>query len=184
MKNRIAVLGIVTALVVAVGIAVMPMPHTASAQVGPYQKTAIGAVGNIVPVFNALADTLIADGTWLMADTTAATGTNIRRIAVKPWNCSQTSEQQVVGISVGQIPRGRTGGSGQMLIWGFHPNAYMTSGITYGQAIGPSFASWGGGNVIADTLAMGRGNGFFIKYVSATSTRAQIFLVRLGTVRL
>lgn len=187
MKYSIKRLGLLAAAVtiaVGVGLAHLPIAQQADAQIGYYSRSGTGAVGLMVPVFNALTDTLIDDGRLLMADTTAASGTNLRRVVVKPWNCSQTADQRVVGISVGNIKRGRDGGAGTMLVWGYHPNVWCTSGMSFGDGIGPSFVTWGGVNTIADTLNIGRGNGWFLKYTSGTSTRGAVYLLRLGTVRL
>ena len=163
MKNRIAVLGIVTALVVAVGIAVMPKPHTASAQaLSAYNKNTNTAVGHIIGVSNA-SDSTIFDGEVVNLDTTTvASAPGNQRIYVRRYIPAGPARQRVIGLAVGTIMKSSQGGSGQILIYGYHPRARIQlSTMTPFQILKSSLACTGAmvaGDSTAATV------GFIIKY--------------------
>ena len=164
-----------------VAVALLVVAGNASAQV-TYTKSGNSAAGIIVPVFNSV-DTLLVDGTWLMADTTTAATTNLKRIVVKKWGSVVTADTRFVGIAVGPIQKSSKGGNGNMLVYGYHPTAIMSPGISAFAGIGPSMIFVGGGNALPDTLESPRSLGFFIGYNGATSTRGKVWLFRGGPVR-
>jgi len=157
--------------------AVASMNHGASAQGIVYNKTGTSAVGMIVPVFNAL-DSTFTDGSWMMLDSLS---TN-RRVVVRPWNCNIGQDQRFAGILVGTLPKSSQGANGQLLIWGYHPNANMVTGVAAFGGIGPSAVRWGSGGAYADTLNIGRGLGFLINYVGQT-LKGRVYITRGGSVQ-
>lgn len=158
-KQKIALLGLITALVVAAGIAVVPRPKTAAAQGVYYTKSGTSAVGQIIPVFNAT-DSTIFDGELVNIDTTA-TG---QRIFVKRYIPSAGARQRVLGLAVGNIKPGNQGGAGNCLIKGYHPRARMALSGVLGYAPIKISLLTTGSLAQGDTTA---GNvGFLIKYVA------------------
>ena len=123
--KKILTLGAALVAAVVLTFAVGSLNRDSSAQVGgSYAKTGTSAVGNFVAVFNAT-DSLLFDGEVVMSDTTAATTSNIRRIAVKRYDGTAINRMRVIGIVLGNIPSHANKGTGQVLTWGFHPGAYI-----------------------------------------------------------
>lgn len=172
-KKHVAIAGLGAALVVAIGLAVMPKPKQAEAQGVYYTASGTSAAGQIVPVFNAI-DSVITDGTVVSIDTTASTSTNLDRIVVRPYNGTVLNRNRVIGLAVGPI---RRLGPGNVLIWGYHPNAKMAaSGLTANTAIKVA-ALHGSLNTVVDTL--GIQCGIFIGYNSnstAANNRGKVFI--------
>lgn len=153
----------------------MAAAGTASAQI-TYVKSGTGAAGWMAPVFNAI-DSLIVDGTIVSVDTTAASGTNLKRIVVRPYAGTAITRPRCIGVAVGPIQRSSRGGNGTILLWGYHPGAKIAAsnvsantmikvGVVHG-----AFAS------SADSLS---GQvGWFIGYAphsTAAASRGKVFI--------
>lgn len=91
-----------------------------------YNKSATSSAGMVIPVFNAI-DSTIVDGTVVSIDTTAASGTNLKRIVVRPYAGTAITRPRCIGLARGPIARSSRGGQGNVLIWGYHANAKMAA---------------------------------------------------------
>lgn len=169
-------------LAVALVLTTMAVASPASAQWTYNRGTSSEVTGTVVAVSNAI-DSVIVDGTWVMIDTTTAATSNRKKFVVRPWNCSITSDHRFYGIAVGPIRKSSQGGTGQVLVQGWHYNAMFSGGLTIFANVGPAMDVWGGGGARADTLNISRGRGIFMGYVSATSTRGRVYLYGSGSVQ-
>lgn len=157
--------------------------QSASAQSWPYSpRQSAVATGLIVPVVNAstVRDSTIADGTWLMVDTTTV---GIKHIVVKPWIGTAATDHRFCGIAVGRIPGAN--GTGSMLIQGYHPRAKVITGLTLLDPIGPGFAIYGAGGTAPDSLGFSKSSGVILGYNPSTQASsgvptARIWLHRIG----
>lgn len=152
----------------------------AESQAGYTKRGTSAVMVTKVGVYNAI-DSTIVDGSLVMLDTTSTTASgnnNMRRFAVKPWDCSILREQRVLGIAFGDIPAKNRGGTGTVITSGYHGAALVEAGLTYGAALSPSTIRWAGVGTIPDTLNIGRGqSGMFIKYNSGTATTGEVILL-------
>lgn len=82
------------------------------------------AVGVFMPVANAQ-DSVLYVGELVCADTTTST-LNIKRIGVRRFDGTALLRARIVGIVSGNdIPKSSKRGTGQVLVWGYHPAAYV-----------------------------------------------------------
>lgn len=84
------------------------------------------AVGTFIGVAN-VQDSVLYDGELVMADTNsvAVTAGGIRRIGVKHYDGTSLGKARVLGIVAGDIQKSSKRGTGRVLIWGYHPAAYV-----------------------------------------------------------
>mgnify|MGYP001608736021 CR=1 FL=1 len=150
---------------------------SADAQLINYVKSGTGTTGFIIPVFNAI-DSLIADGTIVSIDTTLASGTNLKRIVVRPYAGTSITRAKCVGVSVGSIARSSRGGVGNVLVWGYHANAKMNaSGLTANIPLKVSPATHGAFGTGVDSLS-GQIGVFFGYNANSTvaNSRGKVFI--------
>lgn len=137
---------------------------TAQAQnllVNPQDNTAYGLK---MPVYNST-DSLILDGDLVMADSTASTAyINSDRPVVRKYLGLSLDRPRVLGIAVGNINKSSQGGTGTILIWGYHPKAFV--GVSTAAAKAVLKVGLAGGFQVADTLECGCG--YVIGMSSAT----------------
>lgn len=167
IKSRFLVLAAVVSLVTATA---------ALAQIINYNKSGTSTTGMTIPVFNAI-DSLIPDGTVVSIDTTAASGTNLKRIVVRPYAGTAITRPRCIGLANGSIARSSRGGNGNVLIWGYHANAKMAaSGLTANSGMKVAVVH-GALTTSADSLS---GQiGVFIGYNSlstAANSRGKVFI--------
>lgn len=129
MRKHSLGIGLFAALLVAVALTGNPHPQKASAQALTYspfgQNT---AVGTFIGVAN-VQDSVLYDGELVMADTntTAITAGGVRRIGVRHYDGGNLNKSRVLGIVAGDIPKSSKRGTGRVLIWGYHPAAYLNA---------------------------------------------------------
>lgn len=118
------------AALVAAGMLVMAVGtthQTASAQgPGPYYKNGTSAVGIFVAGFNAV-DSVLFNGEVVMVDTTASTVQGgVKRVAIRRYLGVLSDRFRVIGIVADtRIAKSSQQGVGRVLIWGYHPAAYV-----------------------------------------------------------
>lgn len=125
------------------------------------------AVGVFVPVVNAV-DSVLYDGEVVMVDTTAATGTNVKRIAVRRYSGTLSDRFRIIGVvAQTQIAKSSQRGTGRVLIWGYHPAVYV--GVSNAGAKAPLKAGAVMASLsVADSVSMAVG--YVIGGVAGTST--------------
>lgn len=126
--NKLA-LGLALSVLVATAVVYTPHVHEASAQALTYSPFAVGqagasAVGTFIGVANAQ-DSILYDGELVCSDTTASTSSNVRRIGVRRFDGTALLRARIVGIVAGDIPKSSKRGTGRVLVWGYHPAAYV-----------------------------------------------------------
>ena len=128
--------------------ATMVVSGTAHAQSGLTGASKLGteAWGQIIPVWNTT-DSLIYDGSVVVLDTTST----IKRLGVRNHIPASTSRFQVLGLAVGDISRSSRGGTGKVLVYGYHPRARVgASGVLFGANL--KFGTINGSLALADTV--------------------------------
>lgn len=126
--NRALKIALGLALAVAVGIALVPQPQKAYSQ-GSSAYSPFGgantAVGVFIPVAN-VQDSVLYDGELVCADTSAVSALNVKRIGVRRFDGTSLMRPRIIGI-VAQptIDKSSKRGTGRVLIWGYHPKAYV-----------------------------------------------------------
>jgi hypothetical protein len=162
------------------GLTVAALPHNASAQEGllAYSKTGTGTQGMMLAVYNVV-DSLIADGTICSVDTVAAASGGTLRFVVRPYAGTALTRSKCIGIAAGTIRKSSQGGSGRVLVWGYHANAKMAAtGISANTMVKISPAVHGAFAASADTLSAQVG--WFIGYTSsstAANSRGKVLLL-------
>jgi len=123
--KKILTLGaaLVAAVVLTFAVGTSHIPALAQ-QALTYSRTGNTAVGTFVGVYN-VADSTLFDGELVMADTSTAAAGGLTRIGVKRFDGTALGRCRVVGIVAGDIPKSSLRGSGRVLIWGYHPAAYV-----------------------------------------------------------
>ena len=135
-------------LLVAMTMAVTSIQQ-AHAQAFPNSMTGTGRTGIIIPAWNTV-DSVIFNGEIVMIDTTAT----VKRFGVRRYDGGLANRVRVVGIAATDFPKSSRGGSGSVLIWGYHDRAHAVKAMAAGQvlkigAINGSLATAG------DSLGMG-----------------------------
>jgi hypothetical protein len=180
MHKRSRFIALVAALAVVTGVSV------AYAQVTTYVKSGTSRAGIVVPVFSGL-DSVIVDGTVVMVDTTTAATTNQQRIVVVPYNGVVLNRYRFLGVAAGDIKKpgnattGHRGAPGNVLIWGFHPNAKIGISAQAGGVplkVGPLYGKFG---TAADTVSLSVG--YIIgpaPHTTPANPRSKVFITAHG----
>lgn len=144
--------------------------HSASAQVFGYQKSGTNSVAISASAVYNCTDSLIADGTVVMTDTTSAATSNVLRIGVRPWDGTCLNRHRILGLALGPIRRSSRGGAGTVLITGFHNNARIgATGLAANTPLKTMAGVNGSLTAATDTVALRVGT--FLGYNSlATAT--------------
>lgn len=158
----------------------------AFSQVTYNRGTSQSVAGIIVPV-SLGADSLIQDGTVVMVDTTTAATTNQKRIVVVPYNGTVLNRYRVIGVAAGPIKKpgnaatGHRGAVGNVLIWGYHPSAKVSSSTQAGNVqIKPAILH---GKFAVSADSVGIAIGWLIGpglNNTASNPRGQVFITNIG----
>lgn len=129
MSSTIRKIGFLAAFALAVAVVSIPWGNRESLAQQALTYSPFGqnyAVGTFVGVAN-VQDSVLYDGELVMADTnsTALASGGIRRIGVKHYDGTNLNKCRVVGIVAGDIPKSSKRGTGRVLVWGYHPAAYI-----------------------------------------------------------
>lgn len=140
-----------------------------------YDKLGTTTNGLGATVYNVL-DSLIADGTIVMADTST---TGIKRLGVKPWPGTAITRGRILGVAWGSIPRRTQGGVGRILIIGYHANAKMgASGLTANSVLKTGITH---GCFLTTADSLSGTAGIFLGYTStstAANNRGKVIITR------
>lgn len=111
----------ILAVLITVGLA-----PVASAQNLLAERSGTAIWGIKIPVWNTT-DSLISDGMIVVLDTTttAVTSGGEKRLGVRAFLPASHQRYRVVGIAAGNIQKSSRGGNGAVLVYGYHPRAFL-----------------------------------------------------------